>query len=287
MADPSPRGGRGALRPAVGLQGPPARSSSIHLLPLRVVFQPAQGRGPADAGPPAPGPGPRDVLERCQRLQRPVPGRSAGLHRLALVRGVPRRGTLGGLSPVLPAFSGAPGPDEPVRHPPQPALPAEPRRHPARPDEPAPPLADPARPPAPDPRPPPRRGREGVFGRPGREAPAILEEGDARAARSPGGGHRVAPMGASGDRMGRVLRRDELHRRRDRPQARDGRRVPRRGPALGRLGPGRQHRPIQPTGRRARGLHGRPRPRPRLRRAELPRGRRAARSRRSSRSGST
>ncbi len=114
-----------------GLQGHPARADRADLVPLRVELQPVPGRRARHARGPAPCPRTRDVPEGLQRLQRAVPSRPADLHRYALVRGLSRGHSLGGLSPVLRAFprpAGAHGPDGPSA---QPALPHQYRRHPA------------------------------------------------------------------------------------------------------------------------------------------------------------
>ena len=63
-------------------------------------------------------------------------GRPIFIDTLSL-RAVSGREAMGGLPPVLPAFSGPSGPDEPDRHPAQPALPHEPRRNPPGSGDPA------------------------------------------------------------------------------------------------------------------------------------------------------
>ncbi len=90
--------------------------------------------------------------------------------------------------------------------------------------------------------------------------------------REPAKGGLQAALEPAGDRMGRLLRGNQLHRGLPRAQGGAGRRFPREDRAGLGLGPGREYRPLQPHRERPRRAHGGIRRRPRGGRAELPAG---------------
>ena len=275
---PSARGGR--CRPggrAARVPRHPARSTGVHLVSVRVVVQPAQGRGTADPARADPGGRIRHDPARCLRLQRAVPARQAGAHRLALLRACRGRPAVGGLSPVLRALPGPAGAHVARGRAARGAPPGPPRGCPAGPGgapaaRPDALLAEPrAAHPPPRPRPAPARRRRPCRDRPGsqHEYRHHVRVAAGHAHRVPAQHHRGARLGPGGHRLGRLCRAHQLRRRGHRRQGGSRGRCAGGGGWLDRLGPRCQHGPLQPPGSGARLPRGGAGRRPRCRRAPL------------------